>query len=396
MEETSPPPEKIISRLKDLLRSAENAYRMPSSHPEEMVREPTRLTDAQFVHEESTPYGAFPCFRETFPMTLPLCLPSDIAILWHLNTVHINHVTALDIETAAPLGGSREMTFTVGLARSTADCCTLEQLVLRGPDDEMAALWYLEEAVRATDLIVTYNGSRFDLPILGRRYRSLGFGGFDPPCPTVDLEPFARNVFGGKGFSTKLCSLEERILSTIRPSWIWHQAWRADEHLSWKRRRLIARILAKNAQDVLSLLTLLEAICAAVVKPGGHAVELSLYMGRSLLGVANELDMEWLLRAASTGRGTPTGLEAALLAWKWADDETRARVLVPTLKQAAMHGALNSWRAAERLGLAAWRNHDYEEAAAWTRRAISLAAPERVRPTLEQRLARYRAKCQKA
>lgn len=394
MKETQRTSTKTVARLKKLLRDAEVKYRMPRDQPQRTVREATRLSDEEFGHLEKSPYGAFPCFQETFPPFPSVQIPSDLATLWHLDASSLKHITALDIETAAPVGGSRDMAFAIGLARSNDDSCMLEQLLLRGPDDEMAALWYLEEALRATDLIVTYNGSRFDFPLLARRYRILGFGLFEPPCQTIDLEPFARSVFGRQGFPTKLASLEEHILTTIRPSWIRHPAWHSDGHLSWRRRRRVARILAKNAQDVLSLLTLLEAICTTVAAPGEHAVKLGLHMGRSLQRLDDAGAMEWLMTAVSRGQGTPAGMQAALLAWKSADEETRERLLVPALEYAALHGFQNAWQAAERLGLEAWKKHDHSQAVAWTRRATELSPPRRDQPILKRRLARYSAKCQ--
>jgi uncharacterized protein YprB with RNaseH-like and TPR domain len=394
-EVNSPHPE-IVSRLKELLREAENKYRRPRDQSQGMVREASRLSDEEFAHIEESPYGSFPCFRETFPPPAPLQIPSDLVTLWRLDGSRIKHVSAMDIETAAPLGGSREMACTIGLAGWSSDSYTLEQLLLRGPDDEMAALWYLEKALHATDLIVTYNGSRFDFPLLEKRYRSVGFRVFEPPCPAVDLEPFARSIFGRQGYPTKLASLEENVLATVRPSWIWHPVWRNGGHLSWRRRRRVARVLAKNAQDVLSLLRLLEVICTAVVSPGERAVKLCLHMGRSLQRQGDTGALEWLLTAVSRGQGTPEGMQAALLAWKSAGDETRETLLGPALEYAALHSVQNAWQAAERLGIEAWKKRDYSQAARWTRCATDLSPPQRVRRTLERRLARYSSKCQQA
>lgn len=379
---TSPPAADVIARLKALVRETQERYGQPATARE---REATRLADQRFEHTIDTPHGTLPLYALDLPcVPLPASLPAPLAAVWAVRP-ELRDVVAIDIETAATVGGSRDVPFVIGLARHAAGALRLEQLLLRGLEDEPAALWAIDERVAGASHVLTYNGSRFDIPLLARRSRAVRHEPFAPPCDVVDLEPFARAAFGRGGLSSTLASLEERVLSSVRPAWTWHPIWREEGGLSWRRRRHLARILAKNGQDTLSLLVLLGAECDLVERPGGNPGA-CIFIGRGLAASDPREAARWYERAAE-GPLDDERIGAALAAWRL-DASAQSR-LTPVLARAALSDHATAWMAAERLGLAAWQSGDREEAARWTERAMRGATTARDRARCAARLRRW-------
>ena len=337
---------------------------------------------------EETPFGALPVFSLPLPsLALPAAIPSPLAMVWRVSEP-AERLVALDIETAATVGGSRECPFVIGLAWQDRSSLRLEQLVLRGMDDETAALWALDQRLAEASHLMTYNGSRFDLPLLDRRSRAVRHEPFCPSCDIIDLEPFTRAVFGRRGFSSKLTDVEDRVLAAVRPAWTWHPLWRENSALSWRRRRHVARILAKNGQDSLSLLMLFRVICGLVECPGDDPL-VPLFIARAFDRINPDAAVIWFERAAD-GPLTDIRLSAALAAWRLGG-LSRDR-LEAVLEEGARSSLADAWSAAEQLGLSAWRKKDLSAAVRWTEEALRHAPPTRDAARLSARLSRWGAR----
>jgi len=379
------PDAALISRLKDLVKETQERYGTPHLQTH---REATRLADQHFEHMQTTPFGEVPLFSLPLPsLSLPASIPTPLATTWGVSA-RTTRLVALDIETAARVGGNRDCPFVIGMAWQDASSLRLEQLVLRGPEDEAAALWALDQCLAESSHLMTYNGSRFDLPLLNRRSRALHHEPFSPPCDVIDLEPFTRAVFGRTGFSSKLTDVEERVLAAVRPAWTWHPLWREDGGLSWRRRRHVARILAKNGQDTLSLLMLFRVVCELVTHPGDDP-QVPVFIARALERSSPQDAVSWYELAAS-GPLNEMRLHAALAAWRLGGGSKDR--LASTLEEGAHSPLAGACAAAEQLGLAAWRAGDLESAVRWTGEALRHAPPVRAAIRLSARLSRWSAR----
>ncbi|MBN1425750.1 ribonuclease H-like domain-containing protein [Candidatus Fermentibacteria bacterium] len=377
-----PPGDEIITRLKNLIRETEARFgtnAVVASHP-------TRLEDQAFPHLMPTPFGSVPVFEVEFPSWgPPRPIPGPLAAAWKVDAA-VMHLIALDLETAATVGGSREIPFVIGLAWNDGEVLRLEQIVMRGMEDEGAALWALQRHMATSSHLVTYNGSRFDLPLLDRRSKVLGRGGLVPPTGAIDLEPLARDVYGRQGISSRLALVEDRVMAMVRPAWTWHPIWRECEGLPWRRRRHLARILAKNGQDTLSLLVLLRLLCDLVENPGSNA-RLSFFIGRTLESVDPSEARRWYRRAAQ-GTVDDTRLRAAVALWRL---EGPSDEMAAVLAEGARGHLSAAWEAAERLGMHALRTGDAQASLRWSEEALRHDPPARAAMRIRRRLERVRA-----
>ncbi len=358
----------------------------PGDPPPTHVREATRLEDGLFAQMATTPHGVIPCLLLRVPSPgVPPLIPDGLAEAWGVSP-EANVAVALDVETAATVGGPREVPFAIGLAHDEGETVALAQVILRGLDDEPAALWLIDERLRRASFCLTYNGARFDLPLLRRRWEAVWGEAYTPPCPSIDLEPLVRAVWGGGG-ATTLASLEEHLLAVVRRTWAWHPMWHdLDAGFSWRQRKTLARILAKNAQDVVSLVWLFTRIVEAA-GAGSAPSRLCLFVARGLARKDPSEAARWYERAASGALDRPR-LQAALEAWRLT--RGASHVAREALEAGALGDFPESWRAAERLGLAAWRDGRRAEALRWTELALGRVAAGTARRRLQARVRRWR------
>lgn len=122
----------------------------------------------------------------------------------------------LDLETTGLAGGTGTLAFLIGVGRFEAHRFVVRQYFLRDADEEPAALHDLVRHLQSFRGLVTFNGRRFDWPLLEtrliinlRRRQALGF-------PHLDLLPVARRVYGSILESCSLRSLEASLLGLER------------------------------------------------------------------------------------------------------------------------------------------------------------------------------------
>lgn len=122
----------------------------------------------------------------------------------------------LDTETTGLGGGSGITAFLVGLARFDANGrLEVEQLLLRSPADEAALVDVVRERLAECDLVVTYNGKAFDLPLLSSRAVMTR----RPPLPSrphLDLLHVARRLHKQRLGACRLVTLESDVLGFER------------------------------------------------------------------------------------------------------------------------------------------------------------------------------------
>jgi uncharacterized protein YprB with RNaseH-like and TPR domain len=193
--------------------------------------------------------------------------------------------------------------FMVGVGWYEADAFVLHQYFLDDPSDEAAMLDSLGEVLDSHRLLVTFNGKKFDVPVLEARYKHNNIPRKLKKKPNLDLLPLARKRWKRSLPSRRLIHLERDVLGITRteedvPGALVPSLYQ--DFLTTGDRTPINHILYHNRFDVLSMVTL--------------AVEL----GRSLetaqpryISWLHLLDMGmWMLKHGKTEQGEQNLLRA--------------------------------------------------------------------------------------
>ena len=205
----------------------------------------------------------------------------------------------------------------VGIAATEPGGVRLRQWVLSAFAGEAAMLDALASSLAAADLMVSYNGKTFDLPLLRDR-RRLQRGPALPEPPHLDLLHPTRRLFRKAWPDCRLVTSERQLLGLFRehdlPGSEAPRAWR--DYLAGAPSDELAGVLRHNALDVLSLLALGPALIRALHEPaacgadpraaaaiwrrcGERSRALStLEAARERLDTPGELELAWALREA--------------------------------------------------------------------------------------------------
>ena len=161
----------------------------------------------------------------------------------------------LDTETTGLAGGSGTYAFLIGVGRITPEGFRVRQFFMREHCEESSLLAGLSEHLSEFDVLVTYNGKTYDLPLLETRYR---MSRMRPPfarMPHLDLLFGARRLWKLRFDSCRLVDLENQILGVEREGdlpgemipYVYFEYLRTGEAF-----RLVP-ILHHNAMDILTL-----------------------------------------------------------------------------------------------------------------------------------------------
>jgi len=214
-----------------------------------------------------------------------------------LGPCRLERALFLDTETTGL--GSGVWAFLVGMAGFDAEGrLEVEQLLLQSPADERALVERVLERIEAAELIITYNGKTFDLPLLASRAVMCRLPR-PAPRPHLDLLHVARRLHRGRLGACRLVTLESEVLGFVRgpdieggeiPARYAHFLRTGDEEA-------LAAVVEHNAWDV--------ATMAALVGLYGEPFEL--LHPTDLLGMARTLKRAGALSVAE--RAADTALE---------------------------------------------------------------------------------------
>lgn len=175
-----------------------------------------------------------------------------------------------DLETTG-LDPAHTLPFLIGAGSGHPGGYTLEQWLLRSPEEEPAALLALAERVAEADWLVSFNGRAFDAPVLSARYRAHGLP--DPFAPEVcpphlDLLPLSRRLLAEHLPNAKLSTLEMHHLGLRRVDDVpgsavpaRYTAWLAEGEAE-----ALVDVVRHNADDIWSLITLLGVLLTRVAE----------------------------------------------------------------------------------------------------------------------------------
>jgi uncharacterized protein len=247
-------------------------------------------------------------------------LADSLQTVWPLAAAQ-GSIAGIDTETTGLSGGTGTAAFMIGIAQAEPEHVRVRQWLLTGFAGEAAMLAELAEVMAKVDLVVSYNGKTFDLPLLRDR-RRLQRGPALPEPPHLDLLHPTRRLFRNVWPDCRLGTAEQRLLGLTReddlPGSEAPRAWR--DYLTGGPADDLVRVLRHNALDVLSLLVLGPALTRVLRDPLAFAADpvaaaetwnrsgegeqgLSVLAGaRDRLDTRGELELAWALRRA--GRWT--------------------------------------------------------------------------------------------
>ncbi len=189
--------------------------------------------------------------------------PDPVALLLPDAPLDPARWVAIDTETSGLAGGTGTWAFAVGVGRWRGGRIELVQVLLTRLDAEAAFLRCMMEELADAELLLSYNGKGFDLPLLAARLRlsRLADGGL-PRLAHLDLLHPVRRAFARRWSDCRLASVEGRLLGLRRqgdlPGAEAPAAW-----LDWLRLgngRRLGAVLAHNRVDLLSVMALPAAL----------------------------------------------------------------------------------------------------------------------------------------
>ena len=164
----------------------------------------------------------------------------------------------LDTETTG-FQGAGTVAFMIGCGWLTDEGFVVRQYVLRDYPDEPDQLRQLEELLRGFDVLCTFNGRSFDVPLLQTRFLMQRMRSSCLEKPHIDLLHIARRVWKLRLRRCRLGDLEERILGRPREDDLpgSEAPERFFEMLRTGEPHALDGVLKHNEQDVASMCTLL-------------------------------------------------------------------------------------------------------------------------------------------
>jgi hypothetical protein len=163
----------------------------------------------------------------------------------------------LDTETTGLAGGTGTTPFLIGLATVEDHAVTVEQYFLRQFSGEAAMLEAVRDRLAAAETLVTFNGRRFDWPILEARF-IMSRMPLDPPVDHSDLISAARRLWYRPLGTYRLTVIERQALGIDRADDV-DSAEIPGMYLEYLRTGDVAPlepVFAHNQQDVTCLLHL--------------------------------------------------------------------------------------------------------------------------------------------
>lgn len=173
-------------------------------------------------------------------------------------------VCCFDTETTGLRGGAGLWVWMVGALQWRGDHWRLRQWWLARPGAESGYLQGVLDTLGEGDgPLVSFNGKSYDLPHLGTRLAMAGLPNPLPDRPHLDLLHLCRRRHGRDWPDCRLRTAEARLLGLQRvddlPGSEAPRSWRDYVHLG--NSDGVARVLAHNRQDLLSLARLLPLLC---------------------------------------------------------------------------------------------------------------------------------------
>jgi uncharacterized protein YprB with RNaseH-like and TPR domain len=249
------------------------------THPTKDPKYPIeRVIDGR---EVNTPFGQTFVVENTYPLdprseSIPLYFHDSLtAIATWLQEPEISNYPAeafafIDTETSGLAGGTGTYAFLIGIGKFSKNGFQLSQFFLREPIEEPAQLSAVLATLSDSQVLVTYNGKSFDVPLLNSRFITNGENAPLKSIAHIDLLHLARRLWRDRLHSRTLGSIEENILGAFRsgediPGWMVPTIY--FDYLKTGDARPVSNVFYHNAMDILSLASLLNHISQLLENP---------------------------------------------------------------------------------------------------------------------------------
>ena len=256
----SPPDTSLRERLRRLGASGAGGQR---AHPATPVREAGTASGAGDGIEVLSARFA-PAHRHG-RWALGECID---AVAGDREGVDPSHTVWLDTETTGLAGGTGTYVFLVGLGSVSGAGFVIEQFLLRRLSAEGRFLSMLQARLAGARRLVTFNGQRFDWPLLEARWILTRLR----PAPVdlhTDLIHPARRLWHRVLGTHRLSAIEAEVLGAPRPDdipgWMIPQVY--VQYLRTSDRAALEPILAHNRADLLALLGLHAQVARVLGDP---------------------------------------------------------------------------------------------------------------------------------
>ena len=278
--------------LRDKIRAVGGGGGERRAAPEE------RTTDCRHfaVYREAEEFpGAFELTAETLRLMSEKEIPEGL---------DPRRILYLDTETTG-LGGSGTVAFLVGMGYLTDNGFEVHQFLMRDYPEEPYLLKHVAAGLDRFDVLCTFNGTTFDVPLLESRFL---MNRMDRGCldkPHLDLLHMCRRLWKLRLGRCNLGRLEEVILGKPRTDDLpgSEVPQRYFTYLKTKQMSLLEDILKHNAQDIASLCVLLNHMAELYQHPEKIRFSEDVYsMGRALERVNQTEPARRCYRLASRGR----------------------------------------------------------------------------------------------
>ena len=195
----------------------------------------------------------------------------------------------LDTETTGLAGGTGTCAFLVGVGTIEDGGFRVRLFFMRDYDEETAMLAGLAEFLRWYDVLVTYNGKAYDVPLLETRYRMRRQWFPFERMHHLDLLHGARQLWKLRMESCRLMQLEYEILGLVREGDLPGEMapYYFFEYLRTKQAFRLVPLFHHNVMDIVSLACLSAVVLPAFADRSGAGLR----HGTELLGLAR-----WLRR----------------------------------------------------------------------------------------------------
>ena len=301
--------------LRDKLRAVGGTT--GGTRPRQEKEEPRDCRHIEVFREAEEFSGALEVSRDTVSRMTVTELPEPF---------DPRRILYLDTETTG-LMGSGTVAFLVGLGYLTDSGCEVHQFLMRDYDEEPYLLRHVEEGLRRFDMICTFNGAAFDIPLLEGRFLMNRMRGDCLQKPHLDLLHAARRIWKPRLKRCNLGRLEEMILGKPRSEDLpgSQVPQRYFEYLKTKQDYLLQDILDHNAQDIATLCVLLTRMAEMYEHPESIPFSQDVYaMGRALEKFHHPEDARKCFRLAIRGKTAADASAALAHSYRRAGDREQA------------------------------------------------------------------------
>ena len=303
----------------------------------------------------------------------------------------------LDTETTGLSGGAGTVAFLVGLGRIEGKKLVVRQFLMPTYAAEPQLLLRVSEFAEGCDTVVTFNGKSFDVPLLQSRHIMCRMDCPLTPMKHLDLIHPARRAWKLRLKDCSLSNLEEKILSMHREHDL-PGSEVPERYFSFLKTgdlSLLTDIVDHNRQDIASLATLLVRLCAAYAAPAEQLSMLDVFsMGKTLekQGECGEARKCYRLAAQpvpltgvarlSEARCAPmANRNLSLMLRREGERDEAEKIWLDMIRR----GQMGAFPYVELAKAREHRDRSYEQALAYTEKALALTSDEKERAALTAR-----------